>query len=72
MKILLTLILCSGIAQECLPGFEWPVEFDTYYECMQAGNIQAYNKLEAIGPEEVNDTLLFIKFVCEPSHRITL
>ena len=69
MKILLTLILCSGVAGECLPGYEWPVEFDSYYECMQAGNVQAYNKLELIGPEEVNEYHMFVKFTCGPSEK---
>ena len=70
MKILLTLILCSGIAGECLPGYDWPVEFDSYYECLQQGNIQAYNKLALIGPEEVNEFRMFVKFNCSPSERV--
>mgnify|MGYP006128085971 CR=1 FL=1 len=70
MKILLTLILCSGLSQECIPGYEWPVEFDSYYECLQAGNIQAYNKMEAIGSEQVNEFILYVKFDCSVSEKL--
>ncbi len=70
MKVLLTLILCSGVAGECLTPFSWPVEFDSYYECMQAGNVQAYQKLEDIGPEEVNEYHMYVKFLCSQSEKM--
>ena len=34
MKILLSLILCSGVAGECLPAYNWPEQFPDMYECM--------------------------------------
>ncbi len=70
MKILLTLILCSNIAGECMPPFEWPVEFNSYYDCLQQGNVESYAKLEEIGPEDVNKYQMFIKFTCDVSDKV--
>ena len=70
MKILLTLFLCSGIANECLEPFQWPVEFDDYYECMQAGNTQAYSKLEQLGRDQVNEYHMYVKFLCSQSEKM--
>ena len=70
MKILLTLFLCSGIANECLGPFQWPVEFDDYYECMQAGNTQAYSKLEQLGRDQVNEYHMYVKFLCSQSEKM--
>ena len=32
MKIVLMLILCSGVAKECMPAYEWPIKFPDMYE----------------------------------------
>ena len=53
-----------------MPPFEWPVEFNSYYDCLQQGNVESYAKLEEIGPEDVNKYQMFIKFQCDVSDKV--
>ena len=64
MNFVLNLILCSGIANSCLPPYRYPDLFVDGYSCMIAGNNESILKLEEIGHEEVNKNEIFIKFVC--------
>ena len=32
MKILMSLIICSSVAGECMPPFEWPEVFRSKYD----------------------------------------
>ena len=66
MKILLTLILCSGVAGECLVPYDWPQHFPDMYECMLAGYEQSTAKMLQIGREEVNQYDMYVKFTCAP------
>ena len=66
MKILLTLILCSGVAGECLVPYDWPEQFPDMYECMLAGYEQSTAKMLQIGREEVNQYDMYVKFTCAP------
>ena len=66
MKILLTLILCSGVAGECLVPYDSPIEFPDMYECMLAGYEQSTAKMLQIGREEVNQYDMYVKFTCAP------
>ena len=66
MKILLSLILCSGVAGDCLGPYDWPQQFPDMYECMLAGYEQSTAKMLQIGREEVNQYDMYIKFTCAP------
>ena len=66
MKFLLTLVICSGVAGECMPDYEWPKRFDGMYDCLQFGYVESSKKLEEIGRKEVNQYLMTIKFYCQP------
>ena len=70
MKILLSLILCSGVASECMPAYEWPVQFPDMYECMLAGYEQSTQKMLEIGRTEVNQYDMYVKFTCGPIETI--
>ena len=37
--------LCSGVAGECMPAYEWPVQFPDMYECMLEGYKQSTAKM---------------------------
>jgi len=52
MKILLTLIMCSYIQGSCLQPYEWPVQYDSMYDCMIAGYEESQRKMEEIGRVE--------------------
>ena len=64
MNFVLHLILCSGLANSCLPPYQYPDLFVDGYSCMIAGNTESILKLEEIGFEDVNKNKLYIKFVC--------
>jgi len=66
MKIMLMLILCSGVAQECMPAYEWPTKFPDMYECMLAGYEESTNKMLEIGRYQANEFDMYIKFTCKP------
>ena len=64
MKITLAFLLCSYVAETCLPPFVWDQQFDTEYECLIEGYKQSLIKLEEIGPYDVNTHRMYIKFGC--------
>ena len=64
MKILLTLIMCSYTSGTCLPPYEWPIQYNDMYDCMQAGYTESMNKMEEVGREDVNEHEIFIRFAC--------
>ena len=67
MKILLTLILCSYVQGSCLQPYEWPVRYNSMYDCMIAGYEESQRKMEEIGKSEVNKHQLYIRFTCVPA-----
>tara|TARA_R100000781_G_scaffold110311_1_gene75722 strand:+ start:467 stop:697 length:231 start_codon:yes stop_codon:yes gene_type:complete len=64
MNFVLNLILCSGLANSCLPPYRYPDLFVDSYSCMIAGSQESILKLEEIGNEEVNKNKFYIKFIC--------
>ena len=66
MKIILTLIMCSLTAQECMPPYKWPEAFKDTYDCMQFGYKESNKKLEEIGRKEINKYGIYVKFTCTP------
>ena len=70
MKILLTLIICSQVANTCMPPYPWPQTFDTTYDCMVFGYEESLNKMQEIGRQEVNKHNIYIRFTCTPENTI--
>ena len=66
MKILMSLIICSSVAGDCMPPFQWPEAFNTKYDCLHFGYEEAQRKLEEIGREYINKYGMYIKFTCTP------
>ena len=66
MKMLLSLIICSSVAGECMPPFDWPEMFDNKYDCLHFGYNESINKLEEIGKKDINQYGMYIKFTCTP------
>ena len=63
MKIALFMIMCSGVAGQCLEPHRLNT-YDNFYQCMTAGYTESLRKTEEIGEEEVNKNRIYIKFVC--------
>ena len=64
MNYVLLLIMCSAVANSCLPPYRYPDLFVDGYSCMIAGNQESILKLEEIGHLNVNENKIFIKFMC--------
>ena len=64
MKIILTLLMCSYTAGECMPPYTWPETFDDSYSCSIFGYEESARKLREIGQEEVNKLGISITFSC--------
>jgi len=54
MKILLSLIICSQVANTCLEPYEWPTRFSTQYDCLMFGYEESLKKMKEIGREDIN------------------
>ena len=70
MKILLTLIICSQVANTCMPPYPWPDTFNTTYDCMLFGYEESLKKMKEIGKEEVNKHNIYIRFTCNPEESV--
>ena len=70
MKIILSLIICSSVAGECMPPFDWQETFRTKYDCLTFGYEESMKKMKDLGPEEVNKHNMFIRFTCTPEKTI--
>ena len=53
MKFVLSLIICSSVAGECMPPFDWHETFRTKYDCLLFGYKESIVKMEEVGREEV-------------------
>ena len=65
MKIALFMIMCSAIANECMPPHKLG-DYDNLYECLNAGYTESLKKSEEIGKEDVIQHEIYIKFICTP------
>ena len=48
MKILLSLIICSSVAGDCMPPFDWHETFRTKYDCLTFGYEESLRKMKEI------------------------
>ena len=58
------MIMCSGSVNTCLPPFTMPQTYNTIYECMVDGYATSQQKMIEIGPDDVNEHKIYIKFEC--------
>jgi len=70
MKFVLSLIICSSVAGDCMPPYEWPETFRTQYDCLMFGYEESINKMKEVGKVDVNKYGMFLKFFCSPSNSI--
>ena len=64
MKIVLAIIVCSGLYGQCSPPIEKSTMFNSWYECMNAGYLEARKVSQSFGYKKVNDEKIFVKFYC--------
>ena len=74
MKFVLTMIICSAVANQCLPPLKVDKIYNDEYDCMIAGYKIALDKTKEIGREDINESKIYIKFGCneDQSNRATV
>tara|TARA_B100000941_G_C28483338_1_gene543504 strand:- start:289 stop:510 length:222 start_codon:yes stop_codon:yes gene_type:complete len=65
MKIALFMIMCSALANECMPPHKIG-QYETMYECLNQGYKESLKKSQQLGEEQVNEHEIYLKFVCLP------
>ena len=66
MKFVLSLIICSQLAGECMPPFDWEETFNSQYDCLLFGYEESINKMKEIGREESSKYGMYVIFYCTP------
>ena len=64
MKFVLTMIICSAVANQCMPPFQIDKVYNDGFDCMVDGYKIALDKTEEIGREDINESKIYIKFSC--------
>ena len=65
IKVALFIIVCSGLANECMPPYEAAILQD-HNDCMIRGYSESSRVINEIGQEETNKNLIYIRFICKP------
>ena len=50
--------------------YKWPDRFDTQYDCLMFGYEESMKKMKEIGPKDINQYSMFVKFYCTPDKTI--
>ena len=66
MKFILSLIICSSVAGDCMPPFDWKETFDSQYDCLLFVYEESINKMKELGREESTKYGMYVKFYCTP------
>lgn len=64
MKFLLTIVMCSSVANTCMPPHSFKDLYPTSYECMVDGYQKSLDKTIEIGKAEINKHGIYMKFDC--------
>ena len=70
MKVILILYMCSFNTGVCLPPYEFPVQFNDMYECLNAGYTESLKKSKEIGRKDVNENGIYIRFMCKEDTKV--
>ena len=62
--ILLSVIICSALHENCQPPYTKNLEYKTWAECMVAGTQDTLTLYQIMGEEYINQNKIFIKFQC--------
>ena len=65
MKFVLSMILCSSVSGTCLEPYRMTSKYDDLYSCLQGCYSESIIKTEKIGPKDINEHKIFIKFFCQ-------
>ena len=71
MKFFLILWVCSAINGSCMtPPIQKPQPFNSHYECVSVGYLDAMKMVQTMGEEIVEKNRFFVAFNCKPASSI--
>ena len=70
MKFILSILICSSVANQCMQPYQWPTTFESQYDCLMLGYKESIVKMEELGETDVNKYGMYIKFYCTPVESI--
>ena len=62
--IILSVIICSALYNECQQPYDKNIEFTTWSDCMREGTHDTLTLYNVMGDEYINTNKVFIKFSC--------
>ena len=62
--IILSIIICSALYNECQQPYDKNIEFTTWSDCMREGTHDTLTLYNVMGDEYINTNKIFIKFSC--------
>ena len=68
--IILTLYHCSFNTGQCIPPYQFPTQFNNYYDCLNTGYAESLKKSKQIGKETINQNGIYIRFICKEEVRV--
>ena len=64
MKIMLIVYICASIGGSCDTSVK-ETHFDDWDSCMRAGYTTSLDLIKEAGPEYVNKSRMYVKFICK-------
>ena len=69
IKFTLIIWVCSFLGQQtCMQPMEYPILFDTWYECARKAHQESGKILSTMGYKKVNESRIGIKYFCRQTH----
>jgi len=66
MKYILIIWVCSFLGgQTCLPPMQFPVMYDSWYECSRAAHQESLKMMSNLGYKVVNKSKIAMKYRCK-------
>ena len=62
--IILSIIICSALYNECQQPYDKNIEFTTWADCMREGTHDTLTLYNVMGDKYINTNKVFIKFSC--------
>ena len=65
-KFVLMIWVCSFLSgtSNCFPPVEFPILYDSWYECSREAHTQSKRMLASLGFKQVNDAEMGTKYTC--------
>jgi len=73
MKFLLTLYICTGIGNNCLPVtqdmYSYPIHHEDFNSCIKDGlgqSFEVFYNTELLTADQINKSRMYPRFICAP------